>query len=121
MAFGFRRRCSAAVRQRLRPLAVTTSSGLTVLPGIPTVAETLPGYEVTSVQGLVAPRNTPPEIVQCLPGTLRDALGNAPVQVRFAELGIMRLDLGPTEFGKLIVEETEKWAKVIRFAGVKAE
>lgn len=106
---------------RLRPLAVTTSSALAILPGVPTVAETLPGYEVTSVQGLAAPRGTPPEIVQRLDVALRDALADAPMQARFAELGIARLDLGSVEFGKLIVEETEKWAKVIRFAGIKAE
>jgi tripartite-type tricarboxylate transporter receptor subunit TctC len=106
---------------KLRPLAVTTATKLGVLPGVPTVAEALPGYEVISVQGIGAPKNTPSEIVERLHTVLSNALGDATIQARFAELGIEVLGTGPAEFGKLIIDETEKWAKVVNFAGVKAE
>jgi tripartite-type tricarboxylate transporter receptor subunit TctC len=106
---------------KLRPLAVTTTTRLVILPDVPTVAETVPGYEVISVQGLAAPRNTPSEVIERLHAALRDALGGAPLQARFAELGIEGFDMGPAEFGKLVAAETDKWAKVVRFAGLKAE
>jgi tripartite-type tricarboxylate transporter receptor subunit TctC len=106
---------------KLRPLAVTTATRLGVLPGVPTVAEALPGYEVISVQGIGAPRNTPSEIVKRLHTVLSNALGDATIKARFAELGIEVLGTGPAEFGKLIIDETEKWAKVVNFAGVKTE
>lgn len=106
---------------RLRPLAVTTATRLNILPGVPTIAETLPGYEVISIQGLAAPRNTPSEIVNRLHSVLTSVLGDAATQARFAALGIEVLRTDPAEFGKLIASETEKWAKVVNFAGVKAE
>jgi tripartite-type tricarboxylate transporter receptor subunit TctC len=106
---------------KLRPLPVTTATRLAVLPGVPTVAEALPGYEVVSVQGIGAPRNTPSEIVTRLHTVLSDALADAPIRTRFAELGIEVLGTGPAEFGRLIADETERWAKVVNFAGVKAE
>jgi tripartite-type tricarboxylate transporter receptor subunit TctC len=106
---------------KLRPLAVTTATRLGVLPGVPTVAEALPGYEVISVQGIGAPRNTPSEIVKRLHTVLSNALGDATIKARFAELSIEVLGTGPAEFGKLIIDETEKWAKVVNFAGVKTE
>jgi tripartite-type tricarboxylate transporter receptor subunit TctC len=106
---------------KLRPLAVTTSTRLAILPDVPTVAETVPGYEVISVQGLGAPRNTPADVVERIHAVLSAVLGDAALQTRFADLGIERLDMGPAEFGRLVVAETDKWAKVVRFAGVKAE
>ena len=106
---------------RLRPLGVTTATRLRVLPDVPTVAETLPGYEVNSVQGVGAPRNTPPDIIKELHTALSSALADLGVQKRFAELGIDVFDTSPAEFGKIIAEETEKWAKVVKFAGVKPE
>jgi tripartite-type tricarboxylate transporter receptor subunit TctC len=106
---------------KLRPLAVTTATRLGVLPGVPTIAEALPGYEVISVQGIGAPRDTPYEIVKRLHAVLGNALADATLHARFAELGIEVLGIGPAEFGKLIVDETEKWAKVVNFAGAKAE
>ena len=106
---------------KLRPLAVTTTTRLAILPDVPTVAETVPGYEVISVQGLGAPLNTPSEVVGRLHAALSDALGGAAIRARFAELGIEQFDMQPAEFGKLVAAETDKWAKVVRFAGVKAE
>ena len=106
---------------KLRPLAVTTTTKLAILPDVPTVAESVPGYEVVSVQGLGAPRNTPSEVVERLYAALSDALSGAAIQGRFAELGIEGFDMGPAEFGNLVAVETDKWAKVVKFAGVKAE
>jgi len=106
---------------KLRPLAVTTTTRLAILPDVPTVAESVPGYEVVSVQGLGAPRNTPSEVVERLYAALSDALSGAAIQGRFAELGIEGFDMGPAEFGNLVAAETDKWAKVVKFAGVKAE
>jgi tripartite-type tricarboxylate transporter receptor subunit TctC len=106
---------------KLRPLGVTTTTRLAILPDVPTVAETVAGYEVTSVQGLGAPRNTPSEVVARLYAALSDALAGAAIQGRFAELSIEGFDMGPAEFGKLVATETDKWAKVVRFAGAKAE
>lgn len=106
---------------KLRPLAVTTTSRLSVLPGVPAISETLPGYEVISVQGLGAPGNTPPGIVRRLHAVLADALGDTALQARFDELGIAVLKKDPAEFKKLIIDETQKWAKVVNFSSVKAE
>jgi tripartite-type tricarboxylate transporter receptor subunit TctC len=106
---------------RLRPLAVTTASRLSILPGVPTVAEALPGYEVISLQGIGAPKNTPSEIIDRLHAALSSTLVDAAIQTRFAELGMEVLSSGPAGFGKLVVDETEKWAKVVNFAGAKAE
>jgi tripartite-type tricarboxylate transporter receptor subunit TctC len=106
---------------KLRPLAVTTTTRLAILPDVPTVAESVSGYEVVSVQGLGAPRKTPPEVIERLYAALSDALGGAAMQGRFAELGIEGFDMRPAEFGKLVAAETDKWARVVKFAGVKAE
>jgi tripartite-type tricarboxylate transporter receptor subunit TctC len=106
---------------KLRPLAVTTATRLSVLPGVPSLGEAVPGYEVISLQGIGAPRNTPPEIVHRLHSVLGEVLGDVAIQARFADLGIEVLGRGPAEFGRMVAEETEKWAKVVRFAGVKAE
>jgi tripartite-type tricarboxylate transporter receptor subunit TctC len=106
---------------RLRPLAVTTASRISVLPAVPTIAETLPGYEVISVQGVGAPKHTPPEIVRRLHAVLSGALDDPAFKARFADLGIEALRTDPVQFAKLIADETEKWGKVVKFAGVKAE
>jgi tripartite-type tricarboxylate transporter receptor subunit TctC len=102
-------------------LGVTTATRLRVLPDVPTIAETLPGYEVNSVQGVGVPRNTPSDIIKELHIVLGAALGDLTVQARFAELGIDVFGANPAEFGKIIAEETAKWAKVVNFAGVKPE
>jgi tripartite-type tricarboxylate transporter receptor subunit TctC len=106
---------------KLRPLAATTSGRLQVLPDLPTVRDFLPGYEASSVQGIGVPKNTPAEIVDKLHGGLTAALSDPKVKARFAELGIELLTLAPADFGKLIVDETEKWSKVVKFAGLKPE
>jgi tripartite-type tricarboxylate transporter receptor subunit TctC len=105
----------------LRPLAVITATRSEALPDVPTVGEFVPGYEATSVWGLGAPRNTPAEIVDKLNKAINEGLADPKVKARFADLGGTVLSGSPAEFGKLIAEETEKWAKVIKFAGIKPE
>jgi tripartite-type tricarboxylate transporter receptor subunit TctC len=106
---------------KLRPLAVTTATRLDVLPAVPTVSEFLPGYEASGWQGIGAPRDTPAEIVDGLNREIDAALADAKVAERIASLGSTALRGSPTEFGKLIAEETEKWGKVIRAANIKPE
>jgi tripartite-type tricarboxylate transporter receptor subunit TctC len=105
----------------LRPLAVSTATRSEVLPDVPTVGEFVPGYEASSVWGLGAPRNTPAEIVDKLNKTINGALADPKVKARFADLGGTVLSGSPAEFGKLIADETDKWAKVIKFANIKPE
>jgi tripartite-type tricarboxylate transporter receptor subunit TctC len=106
---------------RLRPLAVTTATRLEVLPNIPTVGEFVPGYEAIVWQGIGAPRNTPPEIVDKLNKEINTALADPKMKARFADLGSKALPGSPADFGKLIADETEKWGKVIRAAHIKPE
>jgi tripartite-type tricarboxylate transporter receptor subunit TctC len=106
---------------KLRPLAVTTATRLEVLPDIPPVGDFLPGYEASSWQGLVGPKNTSAEIVDMVNKLINTALVDPRMKVRFAELGVMVLSGSPVDFEKLIASDTEKWAKVIRFAGIKPE
>jgi tripartite-type tricarboxylate transporter receptor subunit TctC len=107
--------------KRLRALGVTTATPVAVLPGVPTIAQTLPGFEVLSVQGLGAPKQTPPSVIERLNALLQSVLGEPPLQARFAELGIDPLRSDAGTFGKLEVDETDKWGNVVAFAGVKAE
>jgi tripartite-type tricarboxylate transporter receptor subunit TctC len=104
---------------KLRPLAVTTP--LNALPGLPTVGETVTGYETSGWIGLGAPRNTPLEIILRLNKEINEALADPKFVARLSDLAISPLAGSPSEFGKLIADETEKWAKVIRAAGIKAE
>jgi tripartite-type tricarboxylate transporter receptor subunit TctC len=106
---------------KLRPLAVTTANRLEVLPDVPAVGDFVPGYEVNSFYGLGAPRNTPAEIVDKLNQEINAALADARMKARLADLGGTVIVGSPADFGKLIAEETEKWAKVIRAANIKAE
>jgi tripartite-type tricarboxylate transporter receptor subunit TctC len=106
---------------KLRALAVTTATRLEALPDLPTVAEFLPGYEASGWQGMVAPRNTPAEIVDTLNKEINAGLADAKVRAQLANLGAVPMPMTPTEFGKLIADEIEKWAKVVKFAGIKAE
>jgi tripartite-type tricarboxylate transporter receptor subunit TctC len=92
-----------------------------VLPDLPTVGEFVPGYEASSVQGIGAPKNTPAEIVDRLNKEINAGLSDPKLKARLADLGATVLPGSPADFGKLIVDETEKWAKVIKFAGTKAE
>jgi tripartite-type tricarboxylate transporter receptor subunit TctC len=106
---------------KLRALAVTTETRLEALPDIPTVGEFLPGYEASAWWGIGAPRNTPAEIIVKLNREINAAVNDPNMKERFANLGGTALPLSAADFGKLIAEETEKWAKVIRTANIKAE
>jgi tripartite-type tricarboxylate transporter receptor subunit TctC len=106
---------------RLRALAVTAATRSDALPDIPTVAESLPGYEASTFYGVGAPKGTPAEIVDKLNKEVNAALADPKMKARLADLGGVALPGSPAEFGKLIADETEKWAKVIKFAGIRAD
>jgi tripartite-type tricarboxylate transporter receptor subunit TctC len=106
---------------KLRPLAVTTTTRSAALPDIPTMADFLPGYEATAWLGLVAPKNTPAEIAEKLNKEINTALADPRTKTRFAELGLTVLPGSRADFEKLIANDTEKWAKVIKFAGAKPD
>src|SRR5262249_10591561 len=106
---------------KIRPLAVTTSTRLEVLPDIPTVGEFVPGYEATLWQGIGAPKNAPTEILDKLNQEINSALADPKMKARFADLGSMVLRGSSSDFAKLIATDTEKWGKVIRAANIKAE
>jgi tripartite-type tricarboxylate transporter receptor subunit TctC len=106
---------------RLRALAVTTATRSEALPQIPTVAEFVPGYEASNWYGLGAPKATPAEIVDKLNKEINACLADPKMKAQLADLGGVALPGSPAEFGKLIADETEKWAKVIKFAGIKPQ
>jgi tripartite-type tricarboxylate transporter receptor subunit TctC len=106
---------------KLRALAVTTTTRSDALPGVPTVAETVPGYEASAWFGLGAPKGTPPEIVEKLNTAVNAGLADPKLKARLADLGGAMLVGPPAVFGKLIAEETEKWAKVVKFSGAKPD
>jgi tripartite-type tricarboxylate transporter receptor subunit TctC len=106
---------------KLRPLAVTTASRLEALPDIPTVGEFVAGYEASGWQGLGAPKNTPADIVDKLNKEVNTGLVDPKFKARLADLGGIVLAGSPVDFGKFIAAETEKWAKVIRAANIRAE
>ena len=105
----------------LRPLAVTTATRLDVLPDVPTVADFVPGFEASGWQGIVAPRNTPIEIIGKLNLEVNAALIDPKFRARLADLGAIVLAGSPADFGKHIADEIEKWGKVIRTANIKPE
>jgi tripartite-type tricarboxylate transporter receptor subunit TctC len=106
---------------RLRPLAVTTATRSEALADVPTVGEFLPGYEADDWKGIGAPMNTPGEIIDKLNKEINTALADPKIKVRLADLGSTVFALSPADFGKLLADETEKWAKVVKFAGIKAD
>ncbi len=105
---------------KLRALAITTAARAEVLPDVPTLADFLPGYEASSWNGLCAPRSTPAEIVDKLNREINTAFADPTIQARFAELGGPPIMGSPADFAKIIVDDTEKWAKVVEFSGAKA-
>jgi tripartite-type tricarboxylate transporter receptor subunit TctC len=105
----------------LRALAVTTATRSQTLPDLPAIAESVPGYEASGWFGVGAPRNTPAEIVDKLNREINACLADPKLQARIADLGGVALTGSPSDFGRLIAEETDKWAKVVRFSGAKAE
>jgi tripartite-type tricarboxylate transporter receptor subunit TctC len=106
---------------KLHPLAVTSATPSDALPGIPIVGEFVPGYEATAWNGVGAPKDTPAEIIDKLNSAINACLADAMIKARLAELGSVLVSMTPAEFGKLIVDETAKWGKVFKSAGIKAE
>ena len=106
---------------QLRALAVTTETRLKILPEIPTVGEFVPGFEGSGRYGVGAPKNTPAEVIDKVNREINAGLADTKMQARLADLGVEPTPMTPTEFGKLIADETEKWGKVIRAAKIKVE
>jgi tripartite-type tricarboxylate transporter receptor subunit TctC len=106
---------------KLRALAVTAAKRISALPDVPTVAETVPGYEASVFYGIAAPKGTPPEIVEKLNHAVNAVLADPALQRRLADLGGEPMPMTPAEFGDLVARETEKWGKVIRAANIRAE
>jgi tripartite-type tricarboxylate transporter receptor subunit TctC len=106
---------------KIRPLAVTSAARIELFPELPTVADYVPGYEASAWYGIGVPKGTPAEIVERLNREANAILAEPATKARLAELGASLLPGSPADFGKLVADETEKWGKVIRFAGIKAE
>jgi tripartite-type tricarboxylate transporter receptor subunit TctC len=106
---------------KLRALAVTTATRSKTLPDIPTVGEFVPGYEATGWWGIGAPRNTPAEIVEKLNREINAALASPMMEARFADLGVTVFAGSAGDFRKFLADETEKWAKVVKFSGAKPD
>jgi tripartite-type tricarboxylate transporter receptor subunit TctC len=105
----------------VRALGVTSAQRWPGLPDIPAIAETVPGFESTLFYAMSAPKGTPPEVVDILNKAVNEAMKDPKLVARFAELGGSPKPMTPAEFGKLIVDETEKWRKVVEFAGVSVD
>jgi tripartite-type tricarboxylate transporter receptor subunit TctC len=105
----------------LRALAVTTATRQEALPDIPTVGDFVPGYEASAWSGIGAPKNTPAEIINRLNSEINIAIADPKMKAQFADIGCSVFSGSPSDFAKLIADETEKWAKVVKFAGIKAE
>jgi tripartite-type tricarboxylate transporter receptor subunit TctC len=106
---------------KLRPLAVTTATRLDALPDTPTVAEFLPGYEASVWTGLCAPKKTPSDIIEKLNKEVNAVLADPKFNAKLAEFGAIGLVGSPSDFGKLIANETEKWAEVVKSSGMKPD
>jgi tripartite-type tricarboxylate transporter receptor subunit TctC len=106
---------------QLRALAVTSATRSDALPDVPTVSEFIPGYEASGWFGVGAPKGTPAEVVEKLNNEINAGLADAKLKARLSELGGVPMSMTPAEFSKHIADETEKWAKVVKFAGLKPE
>jgi tripartite-type tricarboxylate transporter receptor subunit TctC len=106
---------------KLRALAVTIERRLDALPDIPTVGDFVPGYEASNWYGIGAPRNTPVEVIEKLNKETNAGLADPKIKARIADLGGSPLTGSPADFGRLIADETEKWGKVVKFVGIKAD
>jgi tripartite-type tricarboxylate transporter receptor subunit TctC len=106
---------------KLRALAVTTSEPSAALPGVPTMAATVPGYEASAVTGIAVPKGTPAEIVEALNKAVQAAFADPGMKAKLADTGGAPLPGSAAEFATLMAAETEKWGKVVRAAGIKAE
>ena len=105
----------------VRPIAVTTIKRFSLMPELPTVAETIPGFDATTWHGLVAPAGTPPEIIEVLHGATVQALEDAATRQRLADLGVEIAETSPAEFAAYIKSEIPKWTAVVKAAGVHLE
>jgi tripartite-type tricarboxylate transporter receptor subunit TctC len=105
----------------VRALAVTTRARAQALPDVPAIAETVPGYDASTWFGVGAPKGTPPEIVGKLNSVINAGLADPTIRARLADVGSDPMPLSAAEFGALVAAETEKWAKVVKAAGIKAE
>jgi tripartite-type tricarboxylate transporter receptor subunit TctC len=105
----------------LRALGVTSPQRWPSVPDIPAIAETVPGFESVGFYGISAPKGTPPEIIALLNNAVGEALKDPKLAARLAELGGQPMPMTPAEFGKLIADETDKWRKVVEFAGVSVD
>jgi tripartite-type tricarboxylate transporter receptor subunit TctC len=106
---------------QLRALGVTTAKRSEALPDVPAIGEIVPGYEASVWYGIAAPKDTPPEAIEILNKTVAAALADPKMKARLVELGGTPMPMSPEEFGKLVADETEKWAKVVKFAGISVE
>jgi tripartite-type tricarboxylate transporter receptor subunit TctC len=106
---------------KLRGLAVTSTTRSDVLPELPTVSDVLPGYEASAWYGISVPKGTPADVIARLNKEANAILADPKAKARFAELGASLLPGSAADFGKLVADETEKWGKVVKFAGVKAD
>jgi tripartite-type tricarboxylate transporter receptor subunit TctC len=106
---------------KLRPLAAASAQRLPEFPDLPTVGETVPGYEASAWYGVSAPKDTPAAVIEKFNRDMNAALADPKVKARLIELGCTPLGGSPADYGKLIAAETEKWGKVVKFAGLKAE
>ena len=106
---------------KLRALGVTSAARSQALPDVPTIGEFVPGYEAAVWNGLVAPKNTPAEVIDKLAKEIDLAVSDPKITARFADLGSLPKSMTSSDFGKFITEDTEKWGKVIRAANIKAE
>jgi tripartite-type tricarboxylate transporter receptor subunit TctC len=106
---------------KLRALAVTTNVRSEALPDVPTVADTVPGYEASAFFGMGVPKGTPPEIIEKLNKEINAGLADPKLKARLADLGGTVIAGSPADFRKLIADETDKWAAVVKFAGIKSE
>lgn len=114
--------CISHVRSGgLRALAVTTATRAPELPDVPTVGETVKGYEASAWFGIGVPKNTPKEIVDKLNSDINAVLDEPAMRARIAEMGGVSIAGSPADFGRVVVAETEKWAKVVKFAGARVE
>jgi tripartite-type tricarboxylate transporter receptor subunit TctC len=106
---------------QLRALGVTTAKRSDALPDVPAIGEIVPGYEASVWYGIAAPKGTPPEAIETLNKAMAAALADPKMKARLAELGGIPMPMSPDEFDKLVADETEKWAKVVKFAGISVE
>ena len=106
---------------KIRSLAIATNVELPTLPGTPTVAATVPGFDTSSWWGVCAPRGTPSEIVTKLNAEINRGLADPKIKQRFDEMGVLILRGSPEDFGKMIADETERWGKAVKFANVSED